>query len=202
MTHSGSSAGQPTQPARRIMFIDDVVEATVSVIREQSEVPGIVADRRREEKWFQQQIYDRLIQKKRPQTTLVAEKYYPEPNGADRCDLWYREDIGQESWVELKLCVKNFVSDYAYFPYNRSLPRQLDELIYDIGKLRRLPGTTYARHILLLAYPMPLDYRIHGRWPSYLAPIREGSSHMGEVLEEPVKRMGKTAHVVGYRIDV
>jgi hypothetical protein len=101
------------------MLIDPLIEATIATLEEEPKIPEIVASRERQEIWFQRQIYKRLTGKY-PSLVINSEKPYPSPNVLDRCDFWCQEDDRYQSWIELKLCITNYLQEFAPSQYNRS----------------------------------------------------------------------------------
>jgi len=179
------------------MLIDNVVaEAQRALNVNHDLVARLAAERKRFEDWLQLEIFKALMHK---HTGLEIE--VPYPNSKERCDFWCREQTEAESWVELKLCVTNYSHDFTEAVSSRPITNQISDILRDVEKLGRLPPEAH-RAILLLAYPMPSHYQSHSAWAAHVAHIRSSTSSAEERFNVPLHRKGKSAAVVGYRINV
>ncbi|SRR5258708_6480948 len=178
------------------MLIDLVISSAHSVLKEEKHfVSHIVAGRKRFENWLQLEIYKRLM---RNNPEIEMERPYFAAR--ERCDFWCRETDELENWVELKLCVTNYEQDYTGQFSNRPITNEIDSVIADIKKLRKVPNVTSVWHVLLLAYPMPVGEKCHLPWMNHLDKIRENSTSLDRAFTVMLERAGKSVTLVGYKI--
>jgi hypothetical protein len=181
------------------MLIEEVVESARGLLGENAILLSeLVASRKRFENWMQIEIYRRLI---RHISGEYIELERPYPGIAERCDMWRREADGSESWVELKLCVTNYVSKYLPPSYARPITNQIGEIISDASKLKRLP-VSFHRNIFLLVYPMVQEHDTHAAWCAHLSRLEASGINPKKVLVQHVARSSMSAAVVGYQIAV
>jgi hypothetical protein len=180
-------------------FIDLVIDTTRAALQADERLPDLVAARQRDETALQKKVFRELSQRL-VLADLDSEHRYPEPFSDSRCAFWCRQN-DDESWVQLKVFVTSYCPDFAYGG-GQSPNRSVDEILFEIKKLRTLPKAVAHRHVVLLAYPMPLVSRSDRDWYIQLAPIGAQAAALVEAFAVEIKRADKKTRVVGYRIDV
>ncbi len=117
------------------MLVDIITEEAHQIIQYNVRmISRLVAERKRFENWLQLEILTRLMEKF---PAIEIEKAFP--GTQERCDFWLKEQTGEESWIELKLCVTNYCSNYCEISSARPITNQISDIKRDLHKLHRLP---------------------------------------------------------------
>lgn len=155
----------------------------------------LVADRFRNEVPLQEQIFEGL---KHNILSLEREKAYG--RSKESCDFWSIDEIGVESWIELKLCPTNYCQYFSDSKKSIGITQQIGHVILDCGKLRKIEPH-HERKIVLLAYPMPVGEE-HPYWRQHANWILEHANNMFRQLQFVLRRNGTEAAINVYIIDV
>jgi hypothetical protein len=183
-----------------ILLVDLVADHAQSVLRQEIDlISRLVSRRKRFENWLQIGIYKRLIRDNRD---IIVELERPYPIGSERCDFWSPKSDNCENWVEPKICVTNYVQNYTELSSPRPITNQIDSVIADIEKLRRISLASSFRHVFLLAYPIPVGDRPYSPWEGHLDKIRKTSTDLSLTFMVKIERGTKEAAVHGYKISL
>ena len=123
------------------------------------------------------------------------------PSSQERCDFWIKENANIESWLELKLCVTNYCSNFTSAHKTRPITTQVSDIIRDAEKLRKI-SVKHARNVLILAYPLPDDYPHHFAWKEHLSRVESSGKRLDEVFSMTLKRNSQSSNLVGYVLRV
>ena len=159
-------------------------------------VARLVSERKRFENWLLLEIFKALIP---DNPSVEVEK--PLLDGKERCDLWANEGGGKESWLELKLCVTNYCSDYTESQSTRPITNQISDVVRDVEKLSSI-SDIHNRNVLLIAYPLPFDYRTHSTWANHINRMKTSASKLEEMFSVTIERKAKSTAIVGYLLGI
>lgn len=175
------------------MLEKPLIDTTAKLLRKNRKlITRLVWERSRFEGWLQLEILNSLMG---TLPTLEIEKAYP--SSRERCDFWAKEDTSKESWLELKLCVTNYCSNFADTHKTRPITTQVSDITRDAEKLSRV-SVKHARSILLLAYPLPGKYPQHFAWKEHLSRIESSGKRLDEVFSISLNRNSQSSNLVGY----
>ena len=185
------------RPCNPPMFVELIAKISESLLLANLElVTAHVSERRRFEIWLQGEIGNALRAKN---TKFEAEKSFP--GSHERCDFWANGEAGTEEWVELKLCVTNYCKRYTESATTQPITQEITAALRDFGKLRSV-SNRYLRSLLLIAYPLPVNYRTHTPWQGHIERLSNGTSRAEEIYSTPVLIGHQTLQVVGYIFSV
>jgi len=177
---------------------DIVTQTLLGLLEDNRElVTDFVVRRKRFEPWLQEALFERLCAET---SNGYAERERHYPDSQERCDIWLSE-VSQECWLELKCCVTNYLHRFTVSSTTQNITNEIDEIIRDGNKLRRLPKT-FNRRIVFLAYPLPTEYAAHVAWSIHLKRIRESQVRIVGSQEVQMARNGKAAMIVIYNCEI
>ena len=156
-------------------------------------IADFVVHRKRFEPWLQEALFERL---RTQNTKREAERERPYPDSQERCDIWLSES-GRESWLELKCCTTNYLHRFTESSTSQNITNEIDDIIRDGNKLRRLPRK-FNRRIVFLAYPLPAEHSEYAAWVAHIQRIRNSKIRIEGYQEMQMKRNGKSALIVIY----
>ncbi len=152
------------------------------------------SERKRFEDWLQLEMLKILMQE---YPRIEIEKGFPSSH--ERCDFWLMEHNGPQSWVELKLCVTNYCSQYCETSSARPITNQISDIERDLVKLQRLPEA-HARNVLLIVYPFPDSDEVQPQWLSHLARLKATAGEVSEAFTVRLEHNAKFAKAVAYSL--
>ena len=159
-------------------------------------VASLVAKRQRFENWLHIEIFRSLMT---AHPSIEIEKPLPDSRG--RCDFWSGGDEETQSWLELKLCVTNYCQTFTDNPSPRPITNQIAQITMDIEKLNPLPAE-HARHVLLIAYPLPATDHEHPSWTNHLDRLRAAATYLKTSFSIKIERNAQSAKIAGYLLGV
>jgi len=179
------------------MLEQSLVETTEKLLKKNRKlIARLVWERSRFEGWLQLEILNSLMGEL---PKLEIERSFP--LSQERCDFWIQETRKKESWLELKLCVTNYCSEFADSHKSRPITTQVSDIVRDAEKLARI-APIHRRSVLILAYPLPEDYSQHFAWIEHLSRIQSAGKKLDEAFTFILKRNSQTSNLVGYVLRV
>ena len=179
------------------MLIAAVKHVTeVSLTTNVALISRIAAERKKFEGWLQLEIL-RLLMHEFPR--LEIEKNFP--GTQERCDFWIQELDGTQSWIEIKLCVTNYCSQFCKTTSARPITTQITEIERELAKLRRLP-TLHRRAVLLIAYPLPEVAQAQPQWLSHLTQLKRSADKISEEFSVRLRHNENAARAVAYELSL
>ena len=178
------------------MLVDELSAAIRSIIQiENAQFSEFVANRLSAESWLQLRVLDHLG------ASVQREYPYPtNPLGRRHVDFWKRETDGTESWIELKTCITNYDRKFGTVK-GKPITVEITLISNDIDKLKSLEDKTAHRFCLVLAYPLPKNYRSHRLWQQHLDRLRT-TAILDQKFESPVVYEGQQSLAVAYTLKV
>ncbi len=155
-------------------------------------IAHLISERKRFEGWLQIEILNHLLSEG---SLIKIEKPYPEGN--TRCDFWKDEGAEVESWVELKLCVTNYCSNFTTNLSPRPITNQVDQIIMDIEKLNQI-SKTHNGAVIVIAYPLPKTCSEYMPWKKHLSRIGSSASSWKKLFSIEVLQNETSAYLEAY----
>ena len=171
-------------------------QARVTLEDNHAFIAHLVSKGQKFENWLQMEIFKALLQ---DFPSMEIEKTLP--SSAKRCDFWIKAGKGRENWLELKLCVTNYCTEFKDNASTRPITSQIAQLIQDAERLRQLPSS-YSRSVLLIAYPLPDTEEEHPMWTGHLQNVESRVKTLHRAFSLPMTRNGRIARVSGYVLAV